>query len=151
VANLRGGSLRCGVVIQMPLPRMTDAQMLAWRLREAIEYYARLAEKAAQKRSGPRSGRHQGGDGLLRVAMRKPGQSGLAGGGPGAGIRLQGPNQNPQHSNPFMTNALELKVGPIRQRFLRLAGLRRIAHNPAASHRSGQWRRSGSNPPRSFP
>jgi hypothetical protein len=77
VANSRGGSLRCGVVIQMPLPRMTDVEMLAWRLRETIEYYARLAEKAAQKRSGPRSGRHPGGDGFLRVATRKPGQSGL--------------------------------------------------------------------------
>jgi len=88
VANLRGGSLRCGVVIQMPLPRMTDAEMLAWRLRETIEYYARLAEKAAQKRSGPGSGRHHGGDGFLRVATRKPGQSGLAEGGlePGIGV-----------------------------------------------------------------
>jgi antitoxin HicB len=47
--HLRGGSLRCGVVIQMPLPRMTDAEMLAWRLRETIEYYAQTTKRETLK------------------------------------------------------------------------------------------------------
>ncbi len=58
MVNLRGEVLRRGCyleekrrldnLIPMPLRSMTDAEILAWRLRETIEYYARLAEGAAR-------------------------------------------------------------------------------------------------------
>ena len=62
MVNLRGEVLwrgccleekrRLDNLIPMPLRGMTDAETLAWRLRETIEYYAQVAEGAQGVRSG---------------------------------------------------------------------------------------------------
>ena len=62
MVNLRGEVLGRGCyleekrrldnLIPMRLPRMTDDEILAWRLRETIEYYAQVAEGAQGVRSG---------------------------------------------------------------------------------------------------